>query len=174
MALCRAEETHQMLAMKSMPVHPTVFTDADIGTNDGFLRDDSTVVIVILGDEGDTSRRIPNGSADVTPYLDAFEQFERNIKIVSLGPNLVPDDDGIGYSLPCNNGGSTDWAAKRLLDISGQTKGFYRYLEEEIDGECALSDFAVHLDKLGDLLNNLDTSFQLATIPDITTIPSLC
>ena len=126
---------------------------------------DSTVVIVILGDEGDTSRRIPNGSADVTPYLDAFEQFERNIKIVSLGPNLVPDDDGLGYSLPCNNGGSTDWAAKRLLDISGQTKGFYRYLEEEIDGECALSDFAVHLDKLGDLLNNLDTSFQLATIP---------
>ena len=136
MALCRAEENPPDACYEIDAGTPTVFTDADIGTNDGFLRDDSTVVIVILGDEGDTSRRIPNGSADVTPYLDAFEQFERNIKIVSLGPNLVPDDDGIGYSLPCNNGGSTDWAALRLLDISAQTKGFYRYLEEEIDGEC--------------------------------------
>jgi len=170
MALCRAEENPPDACYEIDAGTSTVFTDADIGTNDGFLRDGSTVVIVILGDEGDTSRRIPNGSADVTPYLEAFGQFERNIKVVSLGPNLVPDDDGLGYSLPCNNGGSTDWAAKRLLDISSQTKGFYRYLEEEIDGECALSDFAVHLDKLGDLLNNLDTSFQLATIPDITTI----
>ena len=33
-----------------------------------------------------------------------------------------------------------------------------------------MSDFSVHLNKLGDLLNNLDTSFQLATIPDVTTI----
>jgi len=170
LALCRAEENPPDVCYEIDAGTPSVFTEADIGTNDGLLRDGSTVVIVILGDEGDTSRRIPNGSADVTPYLDAFDAFERNIKVVTLGPNLIPDEDGVGYSLPCNNGGATDWAAKRLLDISGQTKGFYRYLEEEIDGEGALSDFSVHLNKLGDLLNNLDTSFQLATIPDVTTI----
>jgi hypothetical protein len=123
-----------------------------------------------LGDEGDISRRIPNGSEDIEPYLEVFDAFERNIKVVTLGPNLVPDEDGNGYSLPCNNGGSTDWAALRLLQMSTQTNGFYRYLEEEVDGECALADFSVHLNKLGDLLNNLDTSFQLATIPDVTTI----
>lgn len=170
MALCRAEENPPDACYEIDAGTPTVFADTDDMRNDGFLRDGSTVVIVILGDEGDTSRRIPNGSADIEPYIEAFDQFERNIKVVTLGPNLVPDEDGLGYSLPCNNGGSTDWAAKRLLDISTQSKGFYRYLEEDVGEGCELADFSVHLAKLGDLLNNLDTSFQLATIPDVTTI----
>ena len=165
MALCRAEENPPDACYEIDAGTPTVFTDADIGTNDGFLRDGSTVVIVILGDEGDTSRRIPNGSADITPYLEAFEQFERTIKVVSLGPNLVPDDDGLGYSIPCNNGGSTDWAAKRLLDISGQTNGFYRYLEEEIDGECAISDFAESMTQLGELLTESNPIYRLYQVP---------
>ena len=149
---------------------PSVFGTNDVGTNGGFLRDGSTVVIAILGDEGDTSRRIPNGSDDVTTYLDAFAQFDRNIKFVAFGPDLVLDDDGVGYSLPCNNGGSTDWAAARLLHMTEETRGFYSSLEEEDGANCVPSDFSVHLERLGVLLNNLDTSFRLATIPDVTSI----
>ena len=98
MALCRAEENPPDACYEIDAGTPTVFTDADIGTNDGFLRDDSTVVIVILGDEGDTSRRIPNGSADVTPYLEHLNSLNATSKSFHLGPNLVPDDDGLGYS----------------------------------------------------------------------------
>lgn len=170
LALCRAEEEPPEVCYTLEDGSPSVFGTNDVGTNDGFLRDDSTVVVVILGDEGDTSRRIATGSANITPYLDAFEAFDRRIKVVTLGPNLIPDEDGVGASLPCNNGGSTEWAAQRLYSMAEETNGFYRYLEEKTDGECALTDFAVHLEKLGDLLNSLETSFELATVPDITSI----
>jgi hypothetical protein len=170
LALCRAEEEPPEVCYTLEDGSPSVFGTNDVGSNEGFLRDDSTVVIVILGDEGDTSRRIATGSADITPYLDAFEAFDRRIKVVTLGPNLVPDEDGVGASLPCNNGGSTEWAAQRLYTMAEETNGFYRYLEEKTDGECTLTDFAVHLEKLGDLLNSLETSFELATVPDVTSI----
>ena len=170
LALCRAEENPPDVCYEVSEGTSSVFGTNDVGTNDGFLRDGSTVVIVILGDEGDTSRRIANGSANVEPYLEAFAAFERNIKVVALGPDLVPDSDGLGYSMPCNNGGATDWAALRLMNMTAETNGFYRSLEEESSNGCELSDFAVHLEKLGVLLNNLDTSFRLATIPDVTSI----
>ena len=147
----------------------SVFGTADIGSNDDFLRDDSTIVIVIVGDEGDTSRRIADGSEDVQPYIDAFEAFDRTIKVASIGPNLIID--GTSQSLACNNGGSTTWAALRLQYISAETNGFYRSLEEKNDADdCEMVDFSVHLEKLGDLLNNLDTSFRLKTIPDVPSI----
>lgn len=170
LALCRAEENPPDVCYEVSDGTPSVFGTNDVGTNGGFLRDGSTVVIAILGDEGDTSRRIPNGSDDVTTYLDAFAQFDRNIKFVAFGPDLVLDDDGVGYSLPCNNGGSTDWAAARLLHMTEETRGFYSSLEEEDGANCVPSDFSVHLERLGVLLNNLDTSFRLATIPDVTSI----
>jgi hypothetical protein len=148
---------------------PALFGTNDIGTNDGFLRDDSTIVIVIVGDEGDISRRVANGSEDIQAYVDAFEAFDRTIKVAALGPNLIVD--GTSYSLPCNNGGATDWAALRLQYIAAETNGFYRSLEEKNESdECEMVDFSVHLDELGELLNNLDTSFRLKTIPDVSSI----
>lgn len=148
---------------------PSVFGSQDIGTADGFLREDSTAVIVVIGDEGDTSRRIANGSEDVTPYLEAFDAFDRKIKVASIGPNIIETETG--YSLNCNNGGATDWAALRLKYLSTETKGFYRPLEEKNDADdCEMVDFSVHLQELGNLLNNLDTSFTLKSIPEVASI----
>ncbi len=148
---------------------PTVFGSNDVGTNDGFLREDSTTVVVILGDEGDTSRRIANGTEDVSPYIEAFDAFDRTIKVASIGPGLVETETG--YSMACNNGGATDWAALRLKYISAETNGFYRALEEKNDADsCEMVDFSVHLQELGNLLNNLDTSFVLESIPEVSSI----
>ena len=178
LALCRAEENPPDACYWINEPNedgsgglPSVFGTNDIGGNSGFLREDSTVVVVIVGDEGDSSNRIPAQSEDPSSYLDAFEQFERPIKFVTFGPNIIPDDDGVGYSMPCNNGGATDYAALRLKTMADETGGFYRPLEVSGEsGDCELANFGVHLEELGDLLNNLDTSFQLATIPDVTTI----
>lgn len=148
---------------------PSVFGSNDLGTADGFLRDGATTVIVVIGDEGDMSRRIANGTEDVSPYVDAFAKFNRPIKVASIGPGLVETETG--YSMGCNNGGATDWAALRMKYISLETNGFYQSLEEEADsGDCEMVDFSVHLEKLGDLLNNLDTSFRLQSIPEISSI----
>ena len=65
LALCRAEEPPEVCYTLE-DGSPSVFGTNDINTNDGFLRDDSTVVVVILGDEGDTSRRIATGSEILT------------------------------------------------------------------------------------------------------------
>ena len=108
-----------------------------------------------MGDEGDASRRIPNGSEDIEPYLEAFDQFDRDVYFISFGPNLVADEDGLGYSLPCNNGGATDWASIRLLNISEDFGGFYRSLETEINGECSLADFTQLIIEVADWMIDL-------------------
>lgn len=148
---------------------PTVFGSNDIGTADGFLREDATTVIVVIGDEGDTSKRIADGTEDVSVYVDAFAAFDRKIKIATIGPDLVETETG--YSMPCNNGGAEDWSALRLKYMSAETNGFYRSLEGQNDaGDCEPVDFSVHLEQLGQLLNNLDTSFTLESIPEVASI----
>lgn len=136
-------------------------------TNDGFLRDDSTVVVVIVSDEGDNSRRLSQGEADPQPYLDLLSEFERPIKIVAIGPYLDPATGGV----KCADAVPT-WSVERLQDAATVTGGFYQNIVAPgaSDDACELSDFATYLEQLGDLLNNLQTVFQLQSVPDTSTI----
>ena len=143
------------------------FTETDILSNEGLIRDNSTVVIVFVGDEGDNSRRIQGGADDPTPYLEAFAEFERRLRIVTIGPNYNPDTGDFS----CNSGGAHVYMVERLRTASEETRGFFRPLEEKnADGECQIANFSGHLEDLGALLNSLETAFQLRSIPDVTTI----
>ena len=64
-----------------------------------------------------------------------------------------------------------DGAVDRIIHATSETGGFYRYIVEEDAGSgCVNSDFSTHLTELGALLEDLDTAFQLQSIPDISTI----
>ena len=163
LAICRSVDDPPEVCYEPI----SAFTEADEGSNPNFIRDDSTIIVVIVGDEGDNSRRLQQGEEVPVSYQEAFESFNRRIKFVTIGPNY--DKETGDFS--CNSGGARDWMVERLRIMSEQSKGFFRPLEVKNDsGECQLDDFSVHLEELGALLNNLETAFQLKSIPDTTTI----
>jgi hypothetical protein len=168
LALCRSVESPPEICFEGDSEHS--FTSADIHSNNTadrkLLRDDATAVIVIVGDEGDDSWRLPSGEEDPETYSDAFAAFERPIRIVTIGPGYN-DDDG---SFPCNSGGAQTWMVERLQALAEETGGFFAPLEEQINGDCEQADFSEYLAQLGQLINNLLTAFQLQSIPDVETI----
>ncbi|MDG1478430.1 MAG: hypothetical protein P8R54_02520 [Myxococcota bacterium] len=168
LALCRSVDSPPELCFEGDAEHS--FTSADINSNNTadrqLLREDATTVVVIVGDEGDDSWRLPEGEETPDTYIDAFAEFERPIRMVTIGPNYN-DDDG---SFPCNSGGAQTWMVERLQAMADETNGFFAPLEEQINGDCEQADFAEYLAELGQLINNLLTAFQLQSIPDIETI----
>jgi len=161
------------------PTLQTGFAQADIGSNnvDGrtLIRDNSTIVFVVVSDEADTAAassdsndlaRMVSGDADPSVYLEAFEEFDRPVRFVVIGPNYDEESNNI----ICNSGGAVTWAAKRLDTMVTETGGFYAPLADSSSGDCQDADFADILTQLGDLLNNLLTSFQLQSYPDVDTL----
>lgn len=168
MALCRSVENPPEACFDNL----SVFEETQEFKNEGFIRPGSTVVLVLVTDEGDSSRRIPSTGAEIdlaTPYLDAFAQFDNNIKVVGIGPLYDPEID---EQPRCVEGqGFGGYLVDRIIDATAQTGGFYRYIVEEDAGAgCVNSDFSVHLSELGSLLEDLDTAFQLQSVPDVSTI----
>lgn len=136
-------------------------------TNAGFMRPDTTVVVVVVSDEGDNSRRMAQGEDDPQVYLDAFAMFERPVKFVEIGPNYDPETKNV----KCPTISVPTWSAERMVNITAETGGFYNAIAiEDATGECGPTDFAEHLEDLGALLNNLQTAFPLQSIPDVSTI----
>jgi hypothetical protein len=145
----------------------TPFTTADVDTNGSLLREGSTVVFVVVTDEGDTSRRLAQGDGDISVYMDAIASFGLRVRFAVIGPNWDPDV-GDGGCI----GGATTWGVERLRDAAKLTGGFYNFISEpDATGEsCEPTAFADHLTELGSLLMNLVTAFQLQSIPDVSTI----
>ncbi len=176
MALCRSVEDPPDTCYDDY--WGSIFPDVDPASepgqnyNEGFLRKDSTVVLVIVTDEGDSSRRIPQTGTEnnlATEYIDAFSQFENNIKVVGIGPLYDPEVD---QQPRCIEGaGFGGYLVERIQNAAEETGGFYRSITEEDAGAgCVNSDFSEHLSELGVLLEDLDTAFQLQSVPDVSTI----
>ncbi len=143
----------------------------DAGTNNvgdkKLVRQDSTVIFVVMTDEGDGSRRLGTGDEEPDLYLAELDQFGSRYRFAVIGP---PYDRQSG-SLTCNSGGANTWGTERYQLAAEQTQGFYNWIAEEgPTGDCKVSDFSQHLQDLGELLNNLLTAFPLQAVPDITTI----
>ena len=166
-ALCRSVENPPPACFETV----SALTKEDAHTNDPLVRPDSTVVVVIVTDEGDNSRRLQEGDPDPSVYLDAFAGFENRVKFAVVGP----DYDAANDKLICNNAGAPRWGIQRLQTVASVTGGFYNPISvlapDATDvNDCVPSDFSQHLIDLGDLLNSLLSSFKLRSIPDESTI----
>ena len=142
-------------------------SETDAGTSSGLIRQDSTVIFVVVSDEGDGSRRIENTNPNPEKYTDLLDKFNKRYRFAVIGPPYDPETD----SLTCNSGGATKWGTERYQNIATSSSGFFNTISgEDETGECGITDFSVHLDDLGKLLNSLKTSFPLQSTPDINTI----
>ena len=140
LALCRASEDPPDECYNASP-----FEEADTSANIGFLRSNTTSVIVMIGDEGDNSRRMQQGQEDPETYIDLFSEFEQDILFYGIGPNWD------GSSLLCNSGGATTWAVERIQKMAVHSGGQYAVLEIPTSSngdECELVDFSEHLNML--------------------------
>ena len=142
-------------------------TESEANSSSGLIRQNSTVIFVVVSDEGDGSRRIENTNPDPEKYIDLLDKFNKRYRFAVIGPPYDPETD----SLTCNSGGATKWGTERYQNIATSSSGFFNYISgEDETGECGITDFSVHLDDLGKLLNSLKTSFPLQSTPDINTI----
>lgn len=141
------------------------------GANAGLIREGSTIVVLVVTDEGDTSRRLFQGDEDPAPYLDAYQAFvDHPIKFAIVGPPMDPDTLEFACH-PTDSTQATTWGTLRLQTVAEATGGFYDPIAEaDADGNCVTTDFATHLERLGDLLNNLLKTFELQSIPEVSSI----
>mgnify|MGYP002639663342 CR=1 FL=1 len=173
LALCRAVETPPEACFDH---DGSPLVQSDVGTNAGLIRDGANIIVVIVTDEGDGSRLLPQGEDDPSEYLDIFDEFDSRITFAVIGPNYDSEE----HSFECNSGGGTSWGTRRYQLAAESTGGFFSSIEvcNAPDGSCTgddneyceSSDFAVHLGELGDLLNSLLNQFPLQSIPDPDTI----
>jgi len=167
LAMCRSVENPPLACYEYGSGTATAFADSETLINRDFWRDESTLVVVFVTDEGDNSRRMAQGDEDPIDYVNAFDAFDRRIKFVTIGPPWHPDDG----TFNCNSGNATTWGTERLQYLTDYSGGFYADISQAgADDECEVADFAQYLEDLGQLLANLDTAFELQSIPDVTTI----
>ncbi|MBN1337577.1 MAG: hypothetical protein JXB39_16610 [Deltaproteobacteria bacterium] len=162
MALCRAVPNPP----EGCYTTPTGFETSFEGSNAGLVRENSTIIVVIVTDEGDSSRLLRTGDEDPAPYLDIFDQFDNAITFAVVGPAFDVESGDFN----CNSGNATPVGTKRYIRVVEETGGFYAPIEQQMGGECVTTPFSNHLNTLGELLNSLLNAFQLQSIPDVDTI----
>jgi len=134
---------------------PAQLDPSDTLTNEGLLRDGSNLIIVVVSDEGDGSRR--QQTEDIPQnYLPLFEQFRRRMTWVYIGPDL---DEEAHVRCP---GTATDWGVVRYNYLAYTSNG--RTIDI-FDESCRVKDFEETLSELGELLTNLLTEFPLKSVP---------
>ena len=163
LGLCRAAESPPAACSEFPENAPIGFTDADAGSNAGFLREGANSIVVIVTDEGDDSPRKEGvGDTEIEPYTDIFAEFPNPVRFAIIGP-VWRDNDGSCLS------GAQPWAVERYQNIAAETGGVYVDLNK-LEDDCALSDFSANLEQIGDLLSQLKTFFPLQSVPDAGTI----
>ena len=156
MAMCRASENPPDACFED-----NQFTDTHVGSNDGLLRSDTSVIPVIVTDEGDTSRRLNTGDGEAEIYAEALEAFDTRLGFAVIGPRTDS----------CNGAQATTWGVDRFNYMIDRYGGaYFDIANEDADGNCQVADFAVALEDLGSLLNSLLDVFPLAAVPNVDSI----
>lgn len=133
LAVCRADDDPPELCFG------TLLSPQDVGSNEGLLRDDATLAVLAVSDEGDGSRRLTQGSPEVSTYVEAFQSFGRPVVWSVIGPD--PDN--------CDSW-SPRWSIERYRRMVSATGGVYVPLVGGHD--CALTDFESALTRVGHAL----------------------
>ncbi|MCB9678839.1 MAG: hypothetical protein H6737_27300 [Alphaproteobacteria bacterium] len=139
------------------------FGPADVESNKGFIRTNSTLIPVVVTDEGDDSRRLQNQEPLPVAYANLFAQFNTRMVWTVIGPYR---EQGGGF--PCPTGAS-NWGTLRLSYFVESTNGLYVPITDQANG-CNTRDFDDALDQLGQLLRNLNRTFRLSTLPEAGSI----
>jgi hypothetical protein len=151
------------------------FSDGDVMSNEGLLRDKATFMPIIISDEGDDSRRAANGSTDPgdpasalpageASYYDLFDKFHLRMSPVVIGP--VYDRDAGQFDCPT---GAANWGALRYDNFVRHYGGLYVDVTDP-GNACKAADFSIALEQIGDLLKSLADSFPLQSVPDLDTV----
>jgi hypothetical protein len=157
MAMCRAVENPPEACFDTV----NQFTEADVMSNEGLLRDNSTLIPIVVTDEGDTSRRMGTGDGEPNEYAELFAQFNHRMTFAVIGPTTER----------CNSGSATTWGVERFQWFVNDTGGrYFNIAEPDASGNCGITDFSVAMEQLGQLLNSLDDTFPLQGVPDIDSI----
>ena len=109
MALCRSTNSPPDECFEQ-----NQFEEPDIGSNTGLLRENATLIPVIISDEGDTSRRLAQGEPEPTVYEQLYEKFGRQMTFAVIGPDP--------YNV-CNSGGAVSWGVDRFQYFIDETQG---------------------------------------------------
>lgn len=135
--------------------YPALLDASDTMSSPDMVRDDANLVVVVVSDEGDGSRRLDREEIP-DAYLRLFDSFHKRITWVLIGPDL--DADG---EVRCP-GTASDWGVVRyeymVYTSDGRTIPIF-------DPSCNTADFGAALGELGELLTNLLTSFPLQSVP---------
>lgn len=165
MAMCRAVPNPPSVCFEEFTIgdedFPALFSDADILTNEGLMRDRATFMPIIVTDEGDDSRRMSRADPIPDYYESLFQMFGVHMSWVVIGPTL--DDN---FELDCP-GTATDWGTVRYEYFVQNTNGLKINIQ---DPNCNPAGFGPALDKLGVLLQSLLSSFALQSVPQEDTI----
>jgi hypothetical protein len=139
---------------------------ADGGTNAELFREGSTVIPVIVTDASDLSRRLRQGEADVSEYLDLFGAFNRRMSWAVIAPTTE------GCRIPGSTESPSSWGLQRFDTMVDDSRGLYADICTRAGegGEAQVSDFALILEELGQLLNRLLEIFPLQAVPEVETI----
>ncbi|MCB9780171.1 MAG: hypothetical protein H6742_16510 [Alphaproteobacteria bacterium] len=172
--LCRSNENPPDICFHEA----SDITTADIMSEPDLVRDDSTVVFVLITDEGDVSRQLATGDDDPSPYLSAYESFDAPVRWAVIGPRFDPESgDASACSLVSAGEYEREsvpyWSTNRLYLTANGTGGFYQDITSgsgDVGSSCGVADFSVYLEQLGDLLVNLVNAFALRSIPDVSTL----
>ncbi len=156
MAMCRSVEDPPEDCFEN-----NQFDETHVGSNAGMMREGSTLIPILVTDEGDTSRRMTQGDAEPDEYAKLYDRFEHRMTWAVIGPNTET----------CNGGGATTWGVQRLRWMVDDTNGrWFEIAEPDGSGDCQVSDFAAAMEELGTLLNSLLKAFVLQSVPDVETI----
>ncbi|MEN9784989.1 MAG: hypothetical protein RLZZ299_253 [Pseudomonadota bacterium] len=163
MAMCRAAPEPPAGCYDFPSSAPVAFVEGDEHSNEGFLREGASTIVVVVTDEGDESPRKDGvGDTDVEPYVDAFAAFDAPVRFATIGP-AWRDMDALCL------GSATAWGVERYQNLVTATGGLYLDITELAEN-CPMADFASRMDALGGLLSQLRSRFALAAIPDADTI----
>ncbi len=133
----------------------------DALTNEGMLRDGANLIVVVVSDEGDNSRRLDREEIP-TAYEELFAQFDKRMTWVFVGPTL----NEAQTDLRCPGTGS-DFGVIRYNYLAFRSSG--RTIDI-LDERCNPRDFDAALTELGELLTNLATTFPLQSVPVVDSI----
>ena len=144
LTLCRSVENPPNSCFEA-----ETLSENDARENVGFIRSESAIVVTVVGDSGDGSRRMELGEEIPEVYQQAFADFDREIYFAAIGPNLTRETN----AFICNTGGANYWMVERLYRMIEATEGVYGPLESmNADNNCELNPFSQHLEQLGEFV----------------------